>query len=366
VFETSGNSEALLSDASLMVGLGQLDEAEETLVLVLRRADAAQDDDLASRAYEGLGMIATLRGRETRARDLFVRAVERGGEPEPAERPALYLELSRVLSSVGEPQQAVDLLNWGLEHLDASADGILIARFSTSLSFALADLGEYGRASVVLSELLRDRADELDHSTRSNVNYALSRLSHNTGRTDQALVYAQRALEAAVASGDASIIFRCYMLAAATQLDAGNTEAAAEHLRSARGTLGESGASDVDMGFLLIDEARCALQQNDQPAALERATEAVELLGDMSMPGLFGLAQLTLARVYEEMGEPDRADRAYRASIEGLKRQNGWNTDLAKAYRRYGKFLRAQGRDALALEMLENASDLVPEGAGPS
>ena len=360
MFETSGDSAELLSDASLMVGLGQLDEAEETLVLLLRRADAAEDDDLASRAYEGLGTIATRRGRETRARELFERAVERGGEPDPAERPWLYLELSRVLSSVGEPQQSAALLEWALKRLGESGDIAILARFTTFLSYALADQGEYGRANAVLSELLRDHAEDIDEMMRSRVNYALTRLSHNTGRTDQAVVYGERALTAALASGDAGLIFDCHMLAAGTQLDAGNTGRAQELLRGARAAVGAYSPSDVDMGFLLIEEARCALQQDDREAARERALEAVDLLGDMSMPGLYGLAQLALARVREADGDPDRADRAYRAAIEGLRRQNGWNTDLAKAYRRYGKFLRSQGRDSLALEMLENASDLLP------
>ena len=173
VFEISRDSETLLSDASLMVGLGQLDEAEETLVLVLRRADAAEDDDLASRAYEGLATIATRRGRETRARELFERAVERGGEPDPADRPWLYLELGRVLSSVGEPQQAADLLQWAVDRLGESGDIAIVARFTTFLSYALADFGEYGRANAVLSELLRDRAEEIDDITSQRVNYAL-------------------------------------------------------------------------------------------------------------------------------------------------------------------------------------------------
>ena len=366
MFEMSGDNEALLSDASLMVGLGQLDQAEDTLVLVLRRADAAEDDELASRAYEGLGTIATRRGRETRARELFERAVERGGEPDPGERPSLYLELARVLSSVGEPQQAADLLEWALDRLGESGDVAVVARFTTFLSYALADLGDYGRAGSVLGELLRDHAQEVDDITRQHVNFALTRLSYNTGRTDQAIVYGGRTLDAALATGDATAIFNSYLLAAATHLHAGNTAKADELLRGARGAIGPYSPSDVDMGFLLVEEARCALQQDDQPAARERAQEAAELVGDGSMPGLYGLAQLTLARVHEAAGESERADRAYRAAIDGLRRQNGWNTDLAKAYRWYGKFLRAEGRDALALEMLETASDLLPGGTGPS
>jgi hypothetical protein len=44
-------------------------------------------------------------------------------------------------------------------------------------------------------------------------------------------------------------------------------------------------------------------------------------------------------------------------AIDALRRQTGWPTDLAKAYRRYGKFLRRRGRMDAALEMLELASD---------
>jgi hypothetical protein len=44
-------------------------------------------------------------------------------------------------------------------------------------------------------------------------------------------------------------------------------------------------------------------------------------------------------------------------AIDGLEQQTGWPTDLAKACRRYGKFLRSQGRFDAALQMLERAGD---------
>ena len=84
---------------------------------------------------------------------------------------------------------------------------------------------------------------------------------------------------------------------------------------------------------------------------------AIELLGDRAVPGQLGRAYLVIARVYDDTHDDDRADRAYLMAIDGLQQQTGWPTELAKAYRRYGKFLRRRGRLEAALEMLELASD---------
>ena len=71
--------EATLTDASLLIGLGQYDEAECLLERALGDADAAQDDAAAGRALEGLGTIATRRGQELVALELFEQAIERSG-----------------------------------------------------------------------------------------------------------------------------------------------------------------------------------------------------------------------------------------------------------------------------------------------
>ena len=54
---------------------------------------------------------------------------------------------------------------------------------------------------------------------------------------------------------------------------------------------------------------------------------------------------------------PTRRILEYRLAIDSLERQTGWPTELAKAYRRYGKFLRRRGQLDAAMEMLELASD---------
>jgi hypothetical protein len=92
---TDGSSAAAderLADASLLIGLLEYDLADELLRGVLRDARAAGDDQLASRALEALGTIATRRGREAEARRLMeqgdaagaLRALDRVRPEEPA------------------------------------------------------------------------------------------------------------------------------------------------------------------------------------------------------------------------------------------------------------------------------------------
>jgi tetratricopeptide (TPR) repeat protein len=131
---------------------------------------------------------------------------------------------------------------------------------------------------------------------------------------------------------------------------------AGRHLEQAR-LHAATPLGSVDEGFLLVEEARHALQLGEHELALTRARVAIELLGDRSVPGELGAAYLVAARVYDDTGDDDRADRAYQMAVDSLRLQGGWPTELAKAYRRYGKFLRRRGRVDDALEMLEAAGD---------
>ena len=82
--------------------------------------------------------------------------------------------------------------------------------------------------------------------------------------------------------------------------------------------------------------------------------------GNLSVPGQLGDAHLALARSYDELGELDRAEKAYTSAIDALRKQNGWHCELGRAYRWYGKFLRRAGRTEAAMEAFEHAADLAP------
>ena len=178
---------------------------------------------------------------------------------------------------------------------------------------------------------------------RQRLYYALTRLNMNIGRSEQAIEYSEKNLETAIAS-DSDHVFDAYLQCAHVRLDANDTELAGGYLAEARRRAPDPLGS-VDAGFLLVEEARFSLQQGDHETALSRASAAVELLADdPSGPGQSGLAHLVIARVHDDRGDADAADPEYRLAIDSLERQTGWPTELAKAYRRYGKFLRRRGQ----------------------
>ncbi|MDX6496684.1 MAG: hypothetical protein QOE17_2670 [Gaiellales bacterium] len=345
-----------LLDASLLIGLSRYDEAEDALRLLLAEADRDGADELASAVLEGLGIVATRRGQEARALELFEQALVRGGHPDPVGRQTLYTETARLRSFGGDAPGAIELLEGCRQRVaeQPDPDPAVLAHYAITLNFAYADSGQYGKAQTLLASVIRD-AEDLDLAVRGRLYFALARISLNTGRTAQAVEYADRRLEVAMAAGG-PVLSDAHLMCAHTRLDAGDTELAGSHLEQAR-KHAIPPLGSVDEGFLLVEEARHALQLGDHELALTRARAAIELLGDRSVPGELGAAYLVIARIYDDTGDDDRADRAYRMAVDLLRLQGGWPTDLAKAYRRYGKFLRRRGRVEDALEMLEAAGD---------
>jgi tetratricopeptide (TPR) repeat protein len=180
----------------------------------------------------------------------------------------------------------------------------------------------------------------------------------NVGRIDLAIEYSERTLETTLKlQPDGPEVHDGYLQCAHVRLDANDTELAGRYLEEARRYLTEP-YGQVDEGFLMLEEARYGLQCGDLENAAELARGAVERLSDeSSVSGQRGLAYLVIARVYDDTGDNERADRYYLYAIDSLRRQTGWPTYLAKAYRRYGKFLRRTGRPEAAIEMLELASE---------
>src|SRR4029077_2518739 len=146
------------------------------------------------------------------------------------------------------------------------------------------------------------------------------------------------------------------------------TARAEEHLSASRSLL-VARPSPLDLGFVVVEEARCALQKGDTELASSKAREGVELLATGAVPGQLGDAYLVLARVYDELGDGERAEWAYTAAIDAIHRQTGWTRELAKAYRWYGKFLKRMGRAEGALEAVQLAGGpgaVHPGAAGPN
>jgi tetratricopeptide (TPR) repeat protein len=331
-------------DAMMMIRLESYDQAEELLRGVMREAEVEADGERMSEAYEGLGLIAARRGHDRQAVELLEHATEVGDPPNPAQRPDLYIELARLYVASGDTARAIALMD------DCAA------RLRSQPGRDLAKLVRY---TLLLAEALKDGAEEVDLESRARAYYSLSRLYASTGQVAQAIAYADRALAIYELIDDNDALSDAHLLYAQNLLDASETDRAADHLAAARSLLG-SRPSALDLGFVVVEEARLALQRGERDEAAAKAREGVELLGSGAMPGQLGDAYLVLARVYDELGEVERAERAYTEAIDAIRRQNGWTRELAKAYRWYGKFLKRLGRAEAALEAFELAADLAP------
>ena len=348
-------------DAMMMIRLEQYDEAEELLRGVLREAQVDADADRKSEAYEGLGLVAARRGRDQAALELLQHALDTGAAPHPAQRPELYIELARLYITNGDTAQAIALMNDCVDRLrdQPGRDLAKLVRYTLLLRQSYADAGDYGSAGSVLADALQDGAEEIDLRSRARAYYSLSRLYASTGQVTQAIAYADRALAIYELMEDNDALSDAHLLFAQSLLDGGDTERAATHLAAARSLLGTR-PTPADLGFVVVEEARLALSQGDRELAAARARDAVELLDSQGAPGQLGDAYLVLARVYDELGESERAEWAYTAAISAISGQSGWTRELAKAYRWYGKFLKRMGRAEAALEAFELAADLAP------
>jgi tetratricopeptide (TPR) repeat protein len=347
--------------ALVQIGLERLDAAEEELLVGLRAAEAAGDHRTAARAQEGLGSIAIRRGSTAAAIDWFERVLENAERPDPADRIELYRALAQAYSESGRSGPAIALLEECKTALEGrpNADQATVVLYSIYLSHAYGDAGDYGRAAAALADALRGDVEEIDRRVRAFAYHALARLYCTTGHTAQALVYADKQVELTEASGNDWHAANAHLVRAHILLDDAQTDAAREALGATRRLYGDR-MSGLDEGWVVVEEARLALQAGDPDGAVDQARQAIELLGTQSAPGELGDAYLILARGYDELGRVDRAESAYAAAIDALRKQNGWHCELGRAYRWYGKFLRRAGRAEAAMEAFERAADLAP------
>ena len=347
--------------ALVQIGLERLDEAEEELLVALRGAEAARDDETTARAQEGLGSIAVRRGKTSAAIDWFELVLETAGRPDPAERIELYRALGQAYSESGRSGPAIALFEECLGELERrpAADPATLVLYSIYLSHAYGDAGDYGRAAAALADALRRDVEDIDRRVRAFAYHALARLYCTTGHTAQALVYADKQVELTEASGNDWHAANAHLVRAHILLDDAQTDAAREALQATRRLYGTR-MSGLDEGWVVVEEARLTLQAGDSEGAVDQARSAIELLGTQSAPGELGDAYLVLARGYDELGLADRAETAYAAAIDALRKQNGWHCELGRAYRWYGKFLRRAGRAQAAMDAFERAADLAP------
>ena len=358
--------ELRLADAELALRLDDdVGGAQQKLEQVLAEASAAGDVPSAVRAQLALGLVSAQRSDHLDAVERLEAATQKEAAPPPHLRPDVYATLGQSYAALGAPERAVRLFDRCLERVraDVPEDKAVRIRYATLLSYALTDSREYERAAEVVRDALAAADEQTDPYTRVRLYWSLARLNAVEGRQAEALEYIRSAIALLKATDDTLTLLRAYLLAAGVELRQRETDDARRYLDLAERLLGAQ-ADTTDLGMLRIGQSRLAALEGDADVAVERAREALALLGDYH-GGEQGAAVHALASGLALQGDETGANDAFRRAVDLLS-VHGRRADAGEAALEWANFLQEHGRDDEAEPILRRAYDLGVSAETPS
>jgi transcriptional regulator with XRE-family HTH domain len=348
--------EVRLADAELELRLGgNRQTAEAKLRDVLADAVDAGDLAAATRARIALGSAAFDRGEAAETLTLLEEAVRDGGLA-PVSRPDVFAQLGRAYAALGDTGRAVELFERCIAEIEAAEPRNAPAhvQFAIYLSHALSDAGELEAAQSVLSDALSGEA-LADPYTRIKLYWSLARVAGIRGDHSIALRHARHAIALLETTEDTVQLGRAHLLCAVILLRQGKAEEAGPQLERAERLMGPRPAP-TDLAYLRTEQAKHALALGDGRQAVDRARQALDLLGDTD-PAERGAAWLALAEGAVLTGEPPTAIDGFRRAVAALE-DSGKHHESAEAYRAWARLLRQLGQESEALDALEKAAEL--------
>jgi tetratricopeptide (TPR) repeat protein len=350
--------ELRLSDAELELRLAEnVSDAEAKLEKLLAEAAAAGDTLSAQRARIALGLAASQRGNHLETVERLEAAI--GGEqaPPPHLRPDLYTTLGQSYAALGAPDRAVRTFEDCLARVreDVPEDTSIEIRYATFLSYALTDAGDYERAAEIIREALSRAGDQADPYTRVRLYWSLGRLNVIEGRSLEALEYIRNAIALLKTTDDTLTLARAHLLAAGAEVRRGAGDEVRRNLEQAERLLGAS-PQPTDLGMLRTGQSHLAALEGDADAAVERARDALALLGDYHGTEL-GFAAKALAKGLSMQGHVSGASDAYHRAVD-IMTVHGRRTDAGETALEWATFLQEQGRAEEAEPILRRAYDL--------
>ncbi len=337
-----------LLEAEVALRLDELDLAESLCAELL---GGAPGDDERAQAYAGLGQVAYRRGDPRLAIENFETSLELADGSE-SDRPDLADSLGRAYAMVGELESAIAVFERSLAAAEERDDQLERIRFQLLLGQALIDAGNFGRAEEMLAGALAIGKDSINPTVRINLYWAQSRLHAERNDTETAARYARRALEVLRMTEDTYRTGRAHQLLAHIELDRGNADEALGILEEGWPLLEASGNS-LERAQYRLEEARALAKLGRTEEAAALAMRISGIIAD-AHPEDAARSYATLADVYEEMGERERALELYELGAELLQPDNP-NRYLAGIYARMAELYEADGRADAAYEYMKKA-----------
>jgi tetratricopeptide (TPR) repeat protein len=343
-------------EAEVALRLGDLELAESLYATML---DEGPGDTERAVAREGFGQIAHRRGDPRLAIDHFEAAIELSGSE--SLHPDVADSLGRAYAMVGELESAIGVFERGLEDAERDGDAFRAMQFMVLLGHALIDAGNFGRAEELLGRALAIGKDFQSPSVRAQLYWTQSRLHAERNEPEPAARYARAALEVLRMTEDTYRTGRAHQLLAHIELDRGKAEEALAILDEGWPLL-EAAANPVERAQYRLEEARALakLGRNEEAAAL-----AMQISGIISdaHPEDAARSYATLAEVYEEMDDRERALELYELAAD-LLQPNNPNRYLAGIYARMAELYEAEGRPEAAYEHMKKAVGMQQAAAG--
>jgi tetratricopeptide (TPR) repeat protein len=347
--------ELRLADAELELRLAENTEAAERKLLeIAEESQAAGDVASATRARLALGVVAAHRGNHLDAVERLEAVINDGGIT-PSSRPDVYATLGQSYAFLGAPERAVRLFERCIAELGRQPETATSrVWFSTLLSYALTDSGDYERARDVIREALSQPVD-IDPYSRMRLYWSKARLAGIEGRSSEALESIREAIALLKTTDDSLHLARAYLMSAGIEANEGEAETAREHLVNAETLLGPS-AQPVDRAMLLIGKSRVAALESDGDEAVSTARAAIDLLGS-SHAGEHGAAVWALGRGLKLKGDIESAESAFRRAVDLLS-VHGQRHEAGLAALELAALLQEHGRTEEAEPILRRAYDL--------
>jgi tetratricopeptide (TPR) repeat protein len=257
----------------------------------------------------------------------------------------------------GKPDAAAQLFETCLASIsgDSDEDRHTRIRFTTYLSFALTDAGDFERAETVLREIVNEVDTFADPYTQVRIHWSLGRLAGHQGRPGDALEHLRRAIALLEVTEDTVHLARAHLMCAWSLTRNDRAEEAGQYLDAADQLLGSKPAA-ADLAALRAEQARHAVALGKAENAVRFAHEALEATGD-AFPEEQGTAWLALAQGLALQRQTEKSSDAYRRAVAAFE-EAGKPAEAAQAYQAWGRMLREAGKEADAMDAFERAADL--------
>jgi transcriptional regulator with XRE-family HTH domain len=352
--------EMRLADAELRLRLDDGSGAAATLREILEEALRAGDGAAATRARVAVGLAAAREGRHAEAVDHLVQATA-SEYVTPVTDINVYATLGRCYAALGGPEKTVELLEACLAEVRGAVptQTAALVRYTTYLSNALTDMGEFERAEAELQHVLDESETLADPHMRVRLYWGLGRVVAHQGNTAAGLDYLRRAVAMLEATEDTVQLARAHLMCGWILISSGRAEEAGSHLELAEKLLGAH-PEPIDLAYLRTEQAKRAVKLGDADEAITRAQQALGVLGD-SDPQEQGNAWFALAEAQALKGSADAADEAFRRASD-LLQLHGRAREAAAALRAWARLLRNANREQEALDVLERAAELGVSG----